>query len=159
MVRDHRRSKVPSSPAVPTKLTCTLEERANVDSSEQSPRQPESQASADRLAGNAASTGTEPAAETGGARFARRAHRVRLYLYLVVAVALLVFLVALAVANTGHVRVSWVFGTASVSLVWLVLFSAILGLLLGVVIGALFRWRTRRPREPRPSPQRGSERR
>lgn len=117
-----------------------------MDSSEQSPRRPESQASTDRLASPAAGTGTAPAGETGGARFARRAHRVRLYFYLVVAVGLLVFLVALALANTGHVEVSWVFGTSSVSLVWLVLFSAILGLLLGVIIGALFRWRTRRPR-------------
>jgi uncharacterized integral membrane protein len=117
-----------------------------MDSSEQQGHEPGSQASADRLTGNAAGTVAAPPAETGGARFARRAHRVRLYLYLVVAVVLLVFLVALALANTGHVRVSWVFGTSSVSLVWLVLFSAILGLLLGVVIGALFRWRTRRPR-------------
>jgi uncharacterized integral membrane protein len=119
-----------------------------MDSSEQPSRQPESRAPADGLAGRGSATAieTEPAGETGGARFARRAHRVRLYLHLIVAVALLVFLIALAVANTGHVRVSWVFGTSSVSLVWLVLFSAILGLLLGVVIGALFRWRTRGPR-------------
>jgi uncharacterized integral membrane protein len=117
-----------------------------MDSSEHPPGEPESQASTDRLASPAAGTGTAAAAETGGARFARRAHRVRLYLYLVVAVVLLIFLVALALANTGHVKVSWVFGTSSVSLVWLVLFSAILGLLLGVLIGALFRWRTRSPR-------------
>jgi uncharacterized integral membrane protein len=100
--------------------------------------------SADRLAGGDAET--ETAVETRGARFARKAHRVRLYLYAATAVVLLVFLIALAIANTGHVRVSWVFGTSSVSLVWLVLFSAVLGLLLGMVIGALFHWRTRRPR-------------
>jgi hypothetical protein len=34
------------------------------------------------------------------------------------------------IANTGHVKVSWVVGSASVSLVWLVIFSAILGMLL-----------------------------
>jgi uncharacterized integral membrane protein len=112
-----------------------------MDPSERSPNQ-ESVASGDRLADPAA--GTETAAETGGARRARRAHRARLYVYAALAAALLVFLIALAVANTRHVMVSWVFGTSSVSLVWLVLFSAILGVLLGMVIGALFHWRTRR---------------
>jgi uncharacterized integral membrane protein len=115
-----------------------------MESSERPSGQTESAESTDRRAGTAA--GKETAAETGGARFARGAHRVRLYLYLVVAVALLVVLIALVLANTSHVKVSWVFGSSSVSLVWLVLFSAILGLLLGVVIGALFRWSTRRPR-------------
>jgi uncharacterized integral membrane protein len=89
---------------------------------------------------------TESTGETRGARFARKAHRTRLYLYAGVAVALLVVLTALVIANTGHVKVSWVFGSSSVSLVWLVLFSAILGLLLGMVLGALFHWRTRTPR-------------
>jgi uncharacterized integral membrane protein len=89
----------------------------------------------------------ETVAETGGARFARKAHRARLYLYAGFAVVLLIFLIALVLANTGHVKVSWVFGDSSVSLVWLVLFAAILGLLLGMVLGALFHWRTRRPRD------------
>jgi uncharacterized integral membrane protein len=99
--------------------------------------------STDRHAGTA---GTEAAAESRGARFARRAHRTRLYLYAGVAVALLIVLIALVIANTGHVKVSWVFGSSSVSLVWLVVCSAILGLLLGMVLGALFHWRTRTPR-------------
>jgi uncharacterized integral membrane protein len=84
--------------------------------------------------------------ETRGARFARKAHRTRLYIYAGAAVALLVALIALVIANTGHVKVSWVVGSSSVSLVWLVIFSAILGLLLGMVLGALFHWRTRTPR-------------
>ena len=113
-------------------------------SSRPSSDQTEPAASADYPAGSVAEA--ETAVETRGARFARKAHRVRLYLYAGAAVVLLVFLVALALANTGHVKVSWVFGTSSVSLVWLVLFSAVLGLLLGMVIGALFHWRTRRPR-------------
>ncbi len=86
------------------------------------------------------------ASETRGARFARQAHRTRLYLYAGAAVALLVALIALVIANTGHVKVSWVVGSSSVSLVWLVVFSAILGLLLGMVLAALFQWRTRTPR-------------
>jgi uncharacterized integral membrane protein len=88
----------------------------------------------------------ERSAETRGARFARKAHRTRLYVYAGVAGALFVFLTALVLANTGHVRVSWVFGASSISLVWLVLVSAILGVLLGMVLGALFHWRTREPR-------------
>ena len=118
-----------------------------MDSTERSSGQTESAESAesaDLRAGAAA--GTETAGETRGARFARKAHRTRLYLYAGAAVALLVFLIALVLASTGHVKVSWVFGASSVSLVWLVLFSAILGLLLGMVLGALFHWRTRTPR-------------
>ena len=116
-----------------------------MDPSEHSPNQ-ESGASADGFVDPAveAETAAAAAPETGGARFARRAHRARLYVYAAIAAALLVFLIALSLANTRHVRVSWVFGTSSVSLVWLVLFSAILGVLLGMVIGALFHWRTRR---------------
>ncbi len=89
---------------------------------------------------------SQPEGETRRARFARKAHRTGLYVYAGLAVALLVVLIALVIANRGQVKVSWVVGSASVSLVWLVIFSAILGLLLGMVLGALFRWRTRAPR-------------
>jgi uncharacterized integral membrane protein len=88
----------------------------------------------------------ETTGETRGARFARKAHRTRLYVYAGIAVALLVALIALVIANTGRVEVSWVVGSSSISLVWLVVFSAILGLLLGMVLAALFHWRTRTPR-------------
>jgi len=84
--------------------------------------------------------------ETRGERFARKAHRTRLYIYAGAAVALVVALIALVIANTGAVEVSWVFGSSSVSLVWLVVISAVLGLLLGMVLAALFHWRTRTPR-------------
>jgi uncharacterized integral membrane protein len=112
-----------------------------MDSSEQQSRQTES---ANRPAVTVAAS--EAAGETPGARFARKAHRTRLYFYLGAVVTLLVVLIALVIANTGHVKVSWVVGSSSVSLVWLVIFSAILGLLLGLVVGALFHWRTRTPR-------------
>jgi len=108
---------------------------------------------------DSARTGSTPASSTeAGAvtesareRFSRKAHRTRLYIYAFVAVALLAFLVALAATNTGHVEVSWVFGSSSVALVWLVLFSAVIGWLIGILIGIMFRWRTRRPREPKPA--------
>lgn len=88
----------------------------------------------------------EPSGETRGERFARQAHRTRLYLYAGATAALLILLTALVIANTGHVSVSWLVGSSSVSLVWLVIFSAILGMLLGMLLGALFHWRTRTPR-------------
>jgi len=62
------------------------------------------------------------------------------------AIALLLYVVALAASNSQHVRVDWVFGTSSVSLVWLVAFAALLGWLLGILTAATFRWRTRAPR-------------
>ncbi len=83
------------------------------------------------------------AVETRGERFRRKAHRTFLYLYAFSTIALLVCLVALAVANTHQVGFSWVVGSSTVSLVWIVIFSAILGWLLGIVTSAVFRWRTR----------------
>jgi uncharacterized integral membrane protein len=81
--------------------------------------------------------------ETRGQRFRRKAHRTGLYLYAFFTVALLVCLVALAVANTHQVEFSWVVGSSTVSLVWIVIFTAILGWLLGIVTSVVFRWRTR----------------
>ena len=84
--------------------------------------------------------------ETRTGRFRRKAHRTRLHGYAIVAVALVAFLIALAATNTAHVKVNWVFGGSHVSLVWLVLFAAILGWLLGLATSATFHWRTRAPR-------------
>jgi uncharacterized integral membrane protein len=81
--------------------------------------------------------------ETRGERFRRKAHRSGLYLYAFSTVALLVCLVALAVANTHQVEFSWVVGSSTVSLVWIVIVTAILGWLLGIVTSVVFRWRTR----------------
>jgi uncharacterized integral membrane protein len=89
---------------------------------------------------------TKGARESRGARLGRKAHRTRLHLYAFIAVAVLVYAVALAASNTRHVKVDWVFGSSSVSLVWLVLFAGILGWLLGILTTTLFRWRTRAPR-------------
>ena len=85
--------------------------------------------------------------ETRRERSRRKAHRSRLHGYAIMALALVVFLIALAVSNTAQVRVNWVFGSSQVSLVWLVLFTAILGWLVGLVATATFHWRTRAPRQ------------
>jgi uncharacterized integral membrane protein len=89
-------------------------------------------------------TSSEPAAETKAERMRRHAARARLHVNAVVGVVLLAFLVALAALNTRKVKADWVFGTSRVGLVWLVLFAAILGWLLGVLSIAAFHWRTRR---------------
>lgn len=81
--------------------------------------------------------------ETRRERSRRKAHRSRLHGYAILAVALVAFLIALAVSNTAQVKVNWVFGSSHVSLVWLVLFAAILGWLLGLAATAGFHWRTR----------------
>jgi uncharacterized integral membrane protein len=84
--------------------------------------------------------------ETRRERSRRKARRTRLHAYAIATVALVAFLVALAASNTAHVKVNWVFGTSHISLVWLVLFAAILGWLLGLAATAAFHWRTRAPR-------------
>ncbi len=83
------------------------------------------------------------AAETRGEHFRRKAHRTGLYLYAFFTVAQLVCLVALAVANTHQAEFNWVVGSSTVSLVWIVIFTTIVGWLLGIVTSAVFRWRTR----------------
>ena len=82
--------------------------------------------------------------ETRGERARRTRRRAGLYTWLFVLAAVLIVLVALAVQNTRPVEVSWVFGTGEVPLVWLIIFSAILGWLAGIVTGTVIRHSTRR---------------
>jgi uncharacterized integral membrane protein len=89
------------------------------------------------------------AEETRVGRFRRKAHRARLHGYAIVTVALVAYLIGLAVSNTAHVKVSWVFAHSHISLVWLVLFTAILGWLLGLATSARFKWTTRAPGQRR----------
>jgi uncharacterized integral membrane protein len=84
------------------------------------------------------------AAESRRERLARHSRRTKLYVSAFGLVALIVCLVALILANTRKVKLSWVFGDTQASLVWIILVSAILGWLLGLVIAGLFRRRTRR---------------
>jgi uncharacterized integral membrane protein len=84
--------------------------------------------------------------ETRRDRSRRKAHRSRLHGYAILTVAVVAFLIALAASNTADVKVNWVFGSSRVSLVWLVLFAAILGWGLGLLLTATFHWRTRAPR-------------
>jgi len=86
--------------------------------------------------------------ETGTERFHRKALRARLNGYAIAAVALVAVLIALAATNTARVKVNWLIGSSHVSLVWLVLVTAILGWVLGLMASARFHWRTRAPRHP-----------
>jgi uncharacterized integral membrane protein len=74
----------------------------------------------------------------------RHGRRAWLYTWAGVLVALLAILIALIVANTGRIKVSWVLGSTRQSLVWIILATAILGWLSGIVTSMIFRFRTRR---------------
>src|SRR5690348_856023 len=91
-----------------------------------------------------ASEAVEPRSE----RLRRRGRHGRLYTLAFGLVALLVVLIALVVANTRQVKLSWVVGAGHASLVWIILASAVLGWLLGIVTSVVFRLRTRRRRSP-----------
>lgn len=86
---------------------------------------------------------TEPV-EPRAARLRRHAHRTNLYAWAFVIVALLVVVIALAAANTRQVKLSWVVGQSHASLVWIVVAATVLGWLLGLATGIVFRIRTRR---------------
>lgn len=81
-------------------------------------------------------------------RLRRHRHRTGLYTWAFGLVALLVVLIALVIANTRQVKLSWVVGTGHASLVWIILASAVLGWLLGIATSVVFRLRTRRRRSP-----------
>jgi uncharacterized integral membrane protein len=90
------------------------------------------------------SEGSEPPREGTSRTTVRSRSRAGLYARLFVLVALLLVLIALVVANTPRtVELSWVFGSGQVSIVWIVVFSAILGWLVGIITGALIRHLTR----------------
>ena len=92
-----------------------------------------------------ASPPTEPV-EPRLERLRRHGRRTGLYALAFSLVALLVVLIALVAANTRQVRLSWVVGSGHASLVWIIVASAVLGWLLGIVTSVAFRFRTRRRR-------------
>jgi uncharacterized integral membrane protein len=93
-----------------------------------------------------------PVSESRRERLGRHSHRTRLYLTAAVLVACLVLIVVLVVENTRQVRVGWVFGYSTISLVYLVVFATVLGWILGVATSIVFHRRTR----TRPRARRGS---
>jgi uncharacterized integral membrane protein len=83
-------------------------------------------------------------AEKRGDRLRRHGRRTGLYTWALGLVALLVVLIALVLANTRQVKLSWVVGSSNASLVWIILAAAVLGWLLGILTSEIFRLRTRR---------------
>jgi uncharacterized integral membrane protein len=61
------------------------------------------------------------------------ARRIEFWSRLAVCLVLLVVLVSLVAENTRRVRVSWVFGSGNVRLVWLVLVVAVVAYTLGLL--------------------------
>jgi uncharacterized integral membrane protein len=85
---------------------------------------------------------TEPV----GDRNRRHAQRARLYLRAGVAVLAAVIIIALIVANTRKVELDWVVGSGKASLVWIIIVSALVGWIGGLVTAGIFRRRTRGPK-------------
>jgi uncharacterized integral membrane protein len=68
----------------------------------------------------------------------------KLYLGIALLVAVIAYVVAFVLENRKQVNLHFVFATASVSLVWLILLSVGLGLLFGILLAQLERRRRRR---------------
>lgn len=88
--------------------------------------------------------GSEPTPEGTAPEPVRSRSRASLYARLFVLVAIVIVLIALVAANAPRtVELSWVFGSGQVSVVWVIVVSALLGWLVGIVTGALIRHSTR----------------
>ena len=68
----------------------------------------------------------------------------RLYVRLIVLILLVAYAIAFILGNRHTVSVHFVFATAGVSLVWLILLALALGLLAGILLAQLERRRRRR---------------
>jgi uncharacterized integral membrane protein len=84
--------------------------------------------------------------ETRAQRLSRHGHRAFLYLWTLAIVAALIIVVALIAANTRRVQVSYVFGDARTSLIWIIVISALAGWFAGIATAVLYRFRTRKGR-------------
>ena len=70
----------------------------------------------------------------------------RLYLRLFALLLLIAYVIAFVLENRKHVHMHFVFGTASVSLIWLILLSLGIGLVGGILLAQLERRARRRRR-------------
>jgi uncharacterized integral membrane protein len=68
----------------------------------------------------------------------------RLYLTIITIGLLLAYGIAFVLENNKHINLHFVFATARVSLIWLILLSIALGMLLGMLLSQLYRRRRRR---------------
>jgi uncharacterized integral membrane protein len=77
----------------------------------------------------------------------------RLYARLIALILLVAYAIAFILGNRHGVSVHFVFATAQVSLVWLILLAIALGLLGGILLAQLERRRRRRSRGARETPE------
>lgn len=89
-------------------------------------------------------------AETTAERFRRGVLRAWLHSRAIGVVVLGAILTLLAAANTGHVEIHWLIGSSRVSLIWLLLVTAVIAWLLGLIAGSRFQRLTRPPGRQRP---------
>jgi uncharacterized integral membrane protein len=87
-----------------------------------------------------ASTGTGAATGHSRATHSRTRDTKRIVAYVIVALVA-AWLIAFIVANSEHVKVSFVFGEVSLSLIWVMIICAVLGALLTFAISRLSRRR------------------
>jgi uncharacterized integral membrane protein len=73
----------------------------------------------------------------------RYGHRTGLYVALLIGIGAFVLLILLIARNTRQVKVDYVFDSTQARLIWLVVISAIIGWVLGIVTAFLIRRRTR----------------
>lgn len=73
-----------------------------------------------------------------------REWQLRLYLTIVTLGLVIAYGIAFVLENNKHFNLHFVFATAQVSLIWLILLSIALGMLLGVLLSQLYRRRRRR---------------
>ena len=76
-----------------------------------------------------------------------------LWLRLIPAGAAIVYLAFFIGLNTHRVKVSFVFSSTRVSLIWVVLLSGALGIVLGVLLSQLYRFRRRAATAARAAPK------
>ncbi len=77
----------------------------------------------------------------------------RLWVRLIALVLLAAYAIAFILGNRDQVSVDFVFATASVSLVWLILLALAVGLLGGILLAQLDRRRRRRRHGPDETPE------
>jgi uncharacterized integral membrane protein len=83
-----------------------------------------------------------------GSEEVHEAWQPKLWLVLVALALTVAYLVAFVVENRKAVPVHFVFATAHVSLIWTILLSLAIGLLAGLLLSQLYRWRHRRRATP-----------
>ena len=84
-----------------------------------------------------AETPEQPSGASGTSRSAATKRDAREIARLVIGAAGLILLIAFVVANSNDVKVSYVFGHATTSLIWVILAAALLGVLVDRLVIAL----------------------